>query len=93
MTGRGGLSYRDFDGVRPLDLGFRAAHWAKGDATEIGRAGLAYAFTRLAALEVVTFAEARNVRSRAVMERLGFTWQREIRYRDAPCALYERTAY
>ncbi|MFF0149102.1 GNAT family N-acetyltransferase [Amycolatopsis sulphurea] len=66
----------------------REAHGAKGGAIEIGRAGLVYAFTRLGVTKVLSFAEVHNVRSRAVMARLGFTCQREIRYQDAPCALY-----
>jgi RimJ/RimL family protein N-acetyltransferase len=46
--------------------------WGQGYATEIGRAGVAFAFEELGADEVISYTEARNVRSRAVMERLGF---------------------
>ncbi|MBB4688954.1 GNAT family N-acetyltransferase [Amycolatopsis jiangsuensis] len=79
LIGRGGLSYQDVEGARSLEIGWalREIHWGDGYATEIGRAGLAYAFETLGAPEVVSFTETHNVRSRAVMERLGFTYLRE----------------
>ena len=46
------------------------------------------AFDELNAAEVVSFTETYNHRSRAVMERLGFQFSREIRHRDEPFALY-----
>jgi RimJ/RimL family protein N-acetyltransferase len=50
----------------------------RGYATEIGRAGLAYAFDDLGAEQVVAFTERDNRRSRAVMERLGMRYVGEI---------------
>jgi RimJ/RimL family protein N-acetyltransferase len=50
------------------------------------------AFGELAATEVVSFTEPHNRRSRAVMERLGFVFQREIRYENEPFVLYALTA-
>lgn len=43
--GRGGLSPADVDGERRLEVGWavRQALWGRGYATEIGRAGLAFA--------------------------------------------------
>lgn len=56
-------------------LGFaRGPFWGQGYATEIGRAGLAFAFDDLSAVQVVSLTEPHNVRSRAVMERLGMTY-------------------
>jgi RimJ/RimL family protein N-acetyltransferase len=56
-----------------LELGWtvRSERWGQGYATEIGRAGLDYAFGELGAEAVVAFTERHNRRSRAVMERLG----------------------
>jgi RimJ/RimL family protein N-acetyltransferase len=56
-----------------LELGWtvRSERWGQGYATEIGRAGLEYAFGELGAEAVVAFTERHNRRSRAVMERLG----------------------
>jgi RimJ/RimL family protein N-acetyltransferase len=76
-------------------LGFRG----RGLATEIGRAGLGFAFGALGARSVISFTERHNWASRKVMERLGMQLAGEIRARgliegsrgerdDAPFALY-----
>lgn len=101
LVGRGGLSYADVDGGRRLEVGWtvRSDLWGRGYATEVGRAALAHAFGDLGADEVVAFTERHNARSRAVMERLGMRYAREIRlpglvegrdgvHDDAPFALY-----
>jgi RimJ/RimL family protein N-acetyltransferase len=49
----------------------RRRYWGQGYATEIGNAGLDFAFTTLGLRAVVSCTELENVRSRAVMERLG----------------------
>ncbi|GAA3586532.1 hypothetical protein GCM10022222_84050 [Amycolatopsis ultiminotia] len=94
LIGRGGLSYQDVDGARRLELGWavREVHWGRGYATEIGRAGLEYAFETLGAGEVLSYTEVHNLRSRAVMERLGFTYRREIRRGGEPFAFYRLSA-
>lgn len=48
-----------------------AAWWGRGLATEAARECLRFAFGTLALTEVVAFTVPANVRSRAVMERLG----------------------
>jgi RimJ/RimL family protein N-acetyltransferase len=52
-----------------------------GYAAEIGRAGLAFAFDVLGVRAVVSCAVRHNVRSRAVMERIGMRYAGEIRSR------------
>jgi RimJ/RimL family protein N-acetyltransferase len=89
------------DGKRQLELGWALLHRARrqGFATEIGRAGLDYAFGVLGHNEVVSFTEVYNSASRAVMERLGMTFVKIIYERGliegrdgihdgAPFALY-----
>jgi RimJ/RimL family protein N-acetyltransferase len=84
-----------------LELGWtvRSALWGQGYATEIGRAGLGFAFQELGAEQVVAFTERHNRRSRAVMERLGMRLVGEVPapglvegrpgiHDDAPFALY-----
>jgi RimJ/RimL family protein N-acetyltransferase len=84
-----------------LELGWAldASARGRGLAAEMGRAGLAFAFDTLGANEVVAFTERHNVRSRAVMERLGMGYVGEfcgegrvegVRgvHEDAPLALY-----
>jgi RimJ/RimL family protein N-acetyltransferase len=66
--------------VDRLELGWALAASARGRglATEIGRAGLEFAFGTLAAQAVIAFTERHNAASRAVMERLGMTYAGEI---------------
>ena len=88
--GRGGLSRAHVDGQDCLEIGW-ALHrrfWGRGYATEIGRAGLDFAFDELAAEAVVSFTEVYNTRSRAVMARLGFRYIKDIYIDSGPFALY-----
>ena len=56
-----------------VEIGWRLAKsaWGHGFATEGGRAVLQVAFERIGLSEVVSFTALGNLRSRAVMERLG----------------------
>lgn len=58
-----------------VEVGWRLARpaWGQGYATEAARAALAYGFGQAGLTEVVSFTTVANVRSRAVMERLGMT--------------------
>ncbi len=59
----------------------RREFWGRGYASEIGRAGLAFAFDVLRVQAVVSCTLRHNVRSRAVMERIGMRYAGEIRSR------------
>ena len=89
LVGRGGVTRALVDGAMQLEVGWTLleARWGRGYATEIGRAGLAFAFDELDAEEVVAFTEPDNVRSRAVMQRLGMGDPREITHRGRPFVL------
>lgn len=56
-----------------VEIGWRLAraHWGQGFATEAACAVLDIGFTRLALPEIVSFTSVDNLRSRAVMERIG----------------------
>jgi RimJ/RimL family protein N-acetyltransferase len=58
-----------------VELGWRLARpaWGHGYATEAALAALAYGFDIVGLSEVVAVAMARNMRSRAVMRRIGMT--------------------
>ncbi len=84
-----------------LELGWALTKSARGRgfATEIGRAGLEFAFGTLRAKAVIALTERINLASRAVMERLGMTYAGEITAEglvegsaevqpDAPFAVY-----
>jgi [ribosomal protein S5]-alanine N-acetyltransferase len=92
LVGRGGLSRVHLLGQERLEIGWALLRpfWGQGYATEMGRAGVAFAFEELGADEVISFTETRNVRSRAVMERLGFRHSQDFIYAadGVPCALY-----
>ena len=104
FVGRGGPSWAVVEGAECVEIGWalRQEVWGRGYATEIGRAGLDHAFSVLDVDEVVAFTEVHNVRSRAVMERLGMRYVRQILrpgfvagsseiQEDAPFALYRIT--
>ena len=56
-----------------IEIGWRLAfkHWGKGYATEGALASLRYGFETLKLDEIVSFTAVGNMRSRAVMERIG----------------------
>ncbi len=58
-----------------VEVGWRLTRsaWGQGYATEAARASLAYGFEEADLEEVVSFTSAANLRSRAVMERIGMT--------------------
>ena len=90
LVGRGGLSWWAHAGLERLEVGWtvRSDLWGRGYATEIGRAGLSFAFDELGATEVVAFTEPDNRRSRMVMERLGMVLVGEIVLDGDPFVLY-----
>jgi [ribosomal protein S5]-alanine N-acetyltransferase len=65
LVGRGGLSRVHLAGQERLEIGWALLRlfWGQGYATEIGRAGVAFAFEELGADEVVSYTETRNARS------------------------------
>ncbi|MFD7153400.1 GNAT family N-acetyltransferase [Kribbella sp. NPDC059898] len=84
-----------------LELGWALVESARGHglATELGRAGLTYAFNTLKASAVIAFTERSNTASQAVMQRLGMRYAGEIHAEgwstdasevlpDAPFAVY-----
>lgn len=58
-----------------VEIGWRLAypHWGKGYVTEAARSALKCAFTKFAISEIVSFTVPANLRSRAVMQRLGMS--------------------
>lgn len=77
FVGFTGLAKPSFDAhfTPAVEIGWRLASsaWGKGYATEGARAALAFGFREVGLAEVVSFTALTNVRSRAVMERIGMT--------------------
>ncbi|MBS1706270.1 MAG: GNAT family N-acetyltransferase [Armatimonadetes bacterium] len=73
----GSLILKRLPNVERFEIGWHLAQdcWGNGFATEAAQAGLAYGFTNwnLDCIEAITLPH--NLRSRAVMERLGMTFQ------------------
>lgn len=77
LVGFTGLSRPGFDApfTPAVEVGWRLdrSAWGNGYATEAARAALRFGFEELALEEIVSMTSAGNMRSRAVMERLGMT--------------------
>lgn len=70
-----GLRYIDFPAVftPAIEVAWRLAYeyWGKGYATEGAKASLQYGFEILNFSEIISFTSTINIRSQAVMERIG----------------------
>ena len=77
FAGFAGLAIAQFQAhfTPATEIGWRLARWAwgRGYATEAASAALDFAFSSLGRTEVVSFTAATNLRSQAVMRRLGMT--------------------
>jgi RimJ/RimL family protein N-acetyltransferase len=67
-----------------VEIGWRLAHehWGNGYATEAGRAWLAYGFRTLGLDRIISVTDEPNLRSLAVMRRLGLTFLEHDRIED-----------
>ncbi|MGE5282074.1 MAG: GNAT family N-acetyltransferase [Chloroflexota bacterium] len=78
LIGFAGLNVVDFKAhfTPAVEVGWRLARsaWGNGYATEAGRAALGFGFGRAGLTAIVSFTTVVNRRSRAVMERLGMTY-------------------
>lgn len=63
-------------------------HWNRGYATEMAREAVRVAFGVLELDDLVSFTVDRNAASRAVMEKLGMTYERDIEHAGLPHVLY-----
>ena len=88
-------------GVRHEDVGGRPEvellwfidpdHWNEGYATELGREAVRVAFDVLELDSVVAITAVPNAPSRAVMEKLGMVYERDLVHAGMPHVLYRRT--
>ncbi len=77
FVGFAGLARPPFEAhfTPAVEVGWRLARaaWGHGYATEAGRAALAFGFEQVGLEEIVSMTAVGNLRSRAVMERLGMS--------------------
>ena len=94
FVGTAGLFRDAIDGNDVVALGYvlDERFWGRGYATEMARASLDVAFGDLALDEVYAVIEPSNDASRRVLEKNGFTYQRDFVYRENwPSALFRVT--
>ena len=89
-VGRGGLNRTEFDGAAEVEVGWLIVpeRWNQGLATELGAASVELAFGTLGLPDLVAFTMPHNTASRRVMEKLGFTYERDVVHADLPHVLY-----
>jgi len=94
FVGRGGLKHVDVEGRDEVELMYAviSPHSGKGFATEMARAIVALGFERLGLAEIVCFTLTTNRASQRVMQKAGFTYERDIVHAGLPHVLYRLTA-
>ena len=90
FLGCGGLRLTTVDRVRETELayGFVPAYWGRGYATELVRVAVAQGFVRLGVRDIVSFVLPGNQASCRVMDKAGFSREREFIHAARPHALY-----
>jgi RimJ/RimL family protein N-acetyltransferase len=90
----GGAALRrvEIEGQEEVEVGYRVAApwWGRGIATEMASALVGVARDRLGLEEIVAFTLPFNLASRRVMEKVGFTYERDIEWAALPHVLYRR---
>jgi RimJ/RimL family protein N-acetyltransferase len=89
LVGRTGLRHVVVDGAPEVEVGYMVdpERWGRGYATEMTMAVVETGFA-LGLDEIVAFTLPNNVRSRRVMERAGFTYEKPIEWAGMPHVLY-----
>lgn len=90
LIGRCGIQNQVIDEQPEIELSYLLDrnHWGYGYALECCRAVLNYAAAELNMTRVVAAIDRLNTRSIRVAERLGMTFEKEIRYHGRHCLLY-----
>lgn len=90
FAGRGGLRHVQIGGSDEVELAYALLpdYWRRGLATEASTAILNVAFGPLGLAQVACFTLPTNLESRRVMEKLGFTFERELIHSDLPHVLF-----
>ena len=89
FLGRGGLRRVPVEGRDEVEVlyALAAEAWGRGYATELARESIRVAFEKLRISELVCFSLPSNERSRAVMRRAGFEYQRDFLHAGRPHVL------
>jgi RimJ/RimL family protein N-acetyltransferase len=92
MVGRGGLQYTYAAGLNEVEAAWAIVpeRWGEGLATELAGAAIEVGFDALELPWIVALTLPDNFASRRVMEKTGFSYQRDIAYGGLAHVLYER---
>ena len=92
FVGRCGIHRWTFEERGEVELGYivRSELWSQGYATEMGMAVVEHAFGVLRLPGLVGFTKTENGRSRRVLEKLGFAFERTFVADGAESVLYRR---
>ncbi|KRA70363.1 acetyltransferase [Caulobacter sp. Root656] len=90
FVGRAGIRPLTVEGVEEIEIGYALARdaWGRGYAGEITEGLVEHALRRLALPFLVGVVMVGHGASRRVLERAGFTFEREVVHAGEPCALY-----
>ncbi len=94
MVGRGGIQHTFVGGRAEIEVGWAIVphRWGQGLATEFADAAVQVAFSELQLPEIVAFTLPSNLPSRRVMEKAGFSYERDVLHTGLPHVLYRRSA-
>lgn len=94
FVGRGGLRRVVVGGAEEVEVGYALLpeYWSRGLATELARECVRVGVEILGLAELVAFTLPTNAASRRVMERVGFTYARDIIWAGMPHVLYRLAA-
>ena len=94
MVGRGGLQYTFVGGREEIEVAWAIVpeRWGQGLATELALASVMVAFNDLGLDEIVAFTLPDNIASRRVIEKSGFSYERELVHVGLDHVLYRRRA-
>jgi ribosomal-protein-alanine N-acetyltransferase len=90
FVGRGGLRRVQIGGHDEVEIGYglAAAFWGRGLATELAAASVLVGFDVLDLPDLVSFTLPANARSRRVMEKVGFRYERDFEHAGLSHVLY-----
>lgn len=90
FVGIGGLRQVAVEDTEEIEIGYALAPpwWGQGLATELARAAAQAAFREIQLPALVSFTLPTNARSRRVMEKVGFKFERDFVYKGHPQVLY-----
>lgn len=93
FMGRAGLKHVHIDGADEVELlyGLLPEYWSKGIAAEVAQEIIRIGFQELGLENITCFALHENKASQRIMEKLGFTYEKNCVHADLPHVFYRLT--